>query len=164
MQMDMGTGTSTGAMATSTAMSSDMDGTSMAMGMSDMIMAFFTSYRTPLFSATWTPESEGQYAGTCIFLITLAFILRLLLAFKPLIESRVWSAHMRRHGDGDRLLAQQDSYDKRDPAQLVAAIGGEFGSRWRGWRVGPSAARATYELLIAGIGYLLCVLLSQLLH
>jgi len=31
----------------------------------------------------------------------------------------------------------------------------EFSSRWAEWRVNAAAGRATYELLVAGVGYLL---------
>jgi hypothetical protein len=31
----------------------------------------------------------------------------------------------------------------------------ELGNRWSRWRVNPAAGRATYELVIAGIAYLL---------
>ena len=31
----------------------------------------------------------------------------------------------------------------------------ELGRRWSRWRVNPAAGRATYELVVAGIAYLL---------
>lgn len=154
MDMDMPTTTAMDMpMDTSTSMTGDMDG--MTMSMADMIMVFFTSYTTPLFSASWNPTSEGQYAGTCIFLIVLAFALRFMLAVKPILEARFWSSNIKRDSDGDGLLEHDEVYNKNDTAQVVAVARRDFSRRWSGWRVGPSAARATYELAIAGVGYLL---------
>ena len=149
--MDM-TMTSTAAMPTSTGMSShDMSG---GMGMT---MVFFTSARTPLFSERWTPENDGQYAGICIFLIALGLILRVLLALRPILEARFWAktataiAALRKSESEDeegRLLARQQG-------QALAVVGRDVRRGWSGWRVGTAASRATYELIIAGIGYLL---------
>jgi copper transporter 1 len=52
------------------------------MGMQMMAMTFFTSTNSPLYSISWMPESKKSYAGTCIFLIVLAAILRGLLAIR----------------------------------------------------------------------------------
>ncbi|ETN44397.1 uncharacterized protein HMPREF1541_10577, partial [Cyphellophora europaea CBS 101466] len=60
----------------------DMSSSTPLMGMSSMAMVFFTSIHTPLYSSAWTPSNAGQYAGTCIFLITLAAIFRALLAIR----------------------------------------------------------------------------------
>jgi hypothetical protein len=57
-----------------------------------MAMTFYYSTTTPLFSERWTPQNIGEYAGTCIFLIVLAVILRVLLALRPILETRLWSA------------------------------------------------------------------------
>jgi copper transporter 1 len=59
----------------------DMPPSSM-MGMDSMSMTFFTSTTTPLFSMTWTPNSAGQYGGTCIFLVVLATLFPALPAFR----------------------------------------------------------------------------------
>src|SRR5689334_14634353 len=58
---------------------------------SDMAMIFFNSINTPLYSSQWTPSSTGAYAGSCIFLIILAIIFRVLLAGKHLLEQH-WQA------------------------------------------------------------------------
>ena len=59
-----------------------------------MVMVFTTSHHTPLYANSWTPESGGAYAGTCIFLLVLAMIFRSLLALKTILEFR-WSASAR---------------------------------------------------------------------
>lgn len=56
-----------------------------------MMMVFTNSHTTPLYSASWTPNSAGSYAGTCIFLIVLASILRCAIAFKSIVEKQ-WLA------------------------------------------------------------------------
>ncbi|KAJ5387769.1 hypothetical protein N7509_010310 [Penicillium cosmopolitanum] len=158
MDMDMSStmsmATTTGmTMSTSTSMSSmDMGSGSSMMGMSDMMMTFFTSFKTPLFSETWTPTSKGQYAGTCIFLIVLAVILRVLLVIRPLLEGRVFTDN-----SGHPML---DSLDEKDiqtakPPSGLALTLLEVGSRWRRWRINPAAGRATYEVVVAGVAYLL---------
>ncbi|KAF9875226.1 low affinity copper transporter [Colletotrichum karsti] len=144
--MDMNMPTTTAmAMATSTSTSDSMSG--MSMSMEDMTMTFFEAFKTPLYSTKWTPTSEGEYAGTCIFLIALACILRLLLALKPILEERFWRNYPvyesdKQHGDVD-------------PGMGAAVVRRDLVGRWRGWRAGASAARATYEVIIGGVGYLL---------
>ena len=59
-----------------------------------MQMAFTNSHTTPLYSNSWTPTSEGGYAGTCIFLVLLGMTLRLLFAAKTLLEQR-WATQAR---------------------------------------------------------------------
>ena len=58
---------------------------SMSMGMQ---MTFINSHSTPLYSNSWTPSSKGAYAGTCLFLIVLAVVLRSLLAFRSVLEQK----------------------------------------------------------------------------
>lgn len=122
------------------------------MGMSDMMMTFFTSFKTPLFSETWTPASKGQYAGTCIFLIALAAILRVLLVIRPLLEGRVFTDNSG-HPMLDSLH-EKDSMTAKSPSGLALTLQ-EVGARWRRWRINPAAGRATYEVVVAGVAYLL---------
>src|SRR5437763_966369 len=66
----------------------------MGSSMPGMSGVFTTSYNTPLYSNSWTPTSAGSYAGTCIFLIVLALILRGIVAFKAIVEQK-WIAQAR---------------------------------------------------------------------
>lgn len=152
--------TSTGAAASSTSsMDMDMGGHGHGtMKMSDMAMTFFTSSETPLYSDDWTPANAGSYAGTCIFLIVLGLILRVLLALRPILETRLWS----RTAAAEAVAASMKGLESdgegavpRQPRQALAAVVMDARTRWSGWRVGTAAARATYELAIAGVGYLL---------
>ncbi|KAJ6104056.1 Mitochondria protein Fmp29 [Penicillium sp. IBT 18751x] len=163
--MAMATSTSTGtmsmtmSMASSTATSSmsgmsnmsGMSDSSMTMYMSEMIMTFFTSFKTPLFSEDWTPTSKGQYAGTCIFLIVLAVILRLLIAIRPVLEGRLWTDGLQ-HATID---GKPDTQTKHMSGVQLSMQ--ELGNRWSRWRVNPAAGRATYEMVVAGVAYLLMI-------
>jgi solute carrier family 31 (copper transporter), member 1 len=161
MTMDMpmdATTTATGAMTSSTGMSDSSDMSMMPM--SDMAMTFFTSFRTPLFSDSWMPESEGEYAGTCIFIIALAFILRLLLALRPILETRLWGKTAAAAAASIKKLAEEEDGEggtllTKQPRHTLTGISRDVQQGWSGWRVGTAAARATYELTIAGVGYLL---------
>ena len=57
-------------------------------GSSMTMMSFTTGHSTPLYSLQWTPTSTGGYAGTCIFLIVLAIISRLLAAYRQTLETK----------------------------------------------------------------------------
>ncbi|KAI3546520.1 ctr copper transporter [Colletotrichum lupini] len=151
--MDMNMATSTAmAMATSTSAASG-DMSSMSMSMSEMAMTFFEAFQTPLYSDAWTPTSPGQYAGTCIFLIVLGSILRLLLALKPVLEDRFWRNYPVYESDKQALTSHHA--ESVEPGQAGSVIRKDIVGRWKGWRAGAAAARATYEVIVGGIGYLL---------
>ncbi|KAG9251871.1 Ctr copper transporter [Emericellopsis atlantica] len=126
--------------------------------MSGMSMTFFLSSRTPLFSTQWTPTTDGQYAGICIFLIVLAVLLRVLLALRRILETQLWR---RTAAATSEALAKSDVDDEKirllagQPRQSLAIVKRDVQRKWSGWRVSVATARATYELCIAGIGYLL---------
>ncbi|KAI6856051.1 hypothetical protein KC343_g13460 [Hortaea werneckii] len=94
---------------------SSMSGMDMSSG-GGMAMAFTNSHTTMLFSHAWQPKTSGAYAGTCIFLIVLAIISRLMLAYRHFIEQK-WrdQATHRRYV----FVAEQSAEDKeRGGAQL----------------------------------------------
>ncbi|KAI7385574.1 hypothetical protein KC328_g10266, partial [Hortaea werneckii] len=96
-------------MPTSTSSSdSSMSGMDMSSG-GGMAMAFTNSHTTMLFSHAWQPKTSGAYAGTCIFLIVLAIISRLMLAYRHFIEQK-WrdQATHRRY----IFVAEQSAEDK----------------------------------------------------
>ena len=76
----------------------DMEPSSSASSSMSMTMStfFFTSTSTPLYSKAWTPSSAGAYAGTCIFLIILAIILRALITAKAFLEYRALESALKR--------------------------------------------------------------------
>ena len=89
----------------------------------------------------------------------LAVILRFLLALRPILESRVWNDHARViHGGHvlhDNAHIEQQHSLKDGGLAGVSQVRYDFSSRWAEWRVNDAAGRATYELLVAGVGYLL---------
>ncbi|KAM4063793.1 ctr copper transporter family protein [Hirsutella rhossiliensis] len=157
MNMAMTTGTQNMAMPSSTGASGmgDMSGHGMSgmMSMADMMMVFFTSFQTPLYSTAWTPTTQGEYAGTCIFLIALACILRFMLALRPILEARFWRNGHLFHPNGDPLLEALD--EQKTPGRRLQTVRHDIAGQWSGWRASAAAARATFEVLIAGVGYLL---------
>ncbi|WDK21138.1 ctr copper transporter [Colletotrichum graminicola] len=156
MDMNMGGSTMTSMampMATSAgAASGDMSSSSMSMSMADMTMTFFQSVTTPLYSDAWMPGNKGQYAGSCIFLIILGSILRILLALKPVLEERL-SRNTTTHTTQVTESAKDAESGEAGKAGVVVRT--DVVQGWKGWRAGPAAARATFEVIVGGIGYLL---------
>lgn len=90
-------------------------------------------------------------------------MLRLLLALRPILETRVWNDHARSH-HGGQLLHDHTQADEQQgditfkgssAASSAFQVRHDLASRWSEWRVNAAAGRATYELLVAGVGYLL---------
>ena len=108
------------------------------MGMSDMMMVFFTSTGTPLYSKAWTPGGAGTYAATCIFLIALAFIFRGLLALRCRF-SEVWSR-----------TTSNEFWKNTSDLELGAA-----GRLREPWRINKALTRAMLDTVLAGVSYLL---------
>lgn len=143
---------------------SDMDSSS-----SSMNMVFTTTTTTPLYSPTWTPSSAGAYAGTCIFLVVLAVLGRLLLALKGVQEARWRDRDARRRYvsvAGKASLAERvASADDASSVMALSANGVEEkvvvverkGPAARPWRFSVDPVRAVLDTVIVGIGYLLYV-------
>lgn len=132
-----------------------------------MDMVFTNSHTTPLYSTSWTPSTEGQYAGTCIFLVLLGMTLRLLFAGKSLLEQR-WANQARnrryivvkgRTPEAERI---QDDPNAKDQALLTAQGVEEKVKVVRApsdaaipFRLSVDVPRAFLSLIIAGVAYLL---------
>ena len=131
--------------------------------------AFMISQHTPLYSSSWVPGSAGAYAGTCIFLIILASILRCLFALKAVLE-QWWlaKARCRRYivvkGKGTEA-GKIDSDPAAKTGALITANGVEekvkiVRSDTRGavpFRLSVDVPRAVLVTVIAGVAYLLQV-------
>ncbi|CAG8970980.1 hypothetical protein HYALB_00007648 [Hymenoscyphus albidus] len=138
----------------------------MKMAASEMSMTFFQSRHTSLYSNDWTPRSSEQFAGTCVFLILLAVIFRVLLALKAWKEAAWMDAEYNRRyvtvagrgTKGDRMSTDSDG--KR---MVLSANGAEEGvvvvkkngMAGRPWRFTVDPIRAFIDTTIAGTGYLL---------
>jgi len=127
-------------------------------GASGMVMLFTTASNTPLYSAAWTPNKPGHYAGTCIFLIILAVMYRLMSAYKNVVEQK-WaraeqhreiiiaskSAESRRSSDGGKEEADEET----------AAVEAYLGWGTRPWRWSVDLPRAAGTTLITAVSYFL---------
>ena len=134
-----------------------------------MQMVFFTSSSTPLFSSSWTPKNTAAYAATCIFLIVLAFVFRLLVAGKHVLEHRWLDGELHRRYvavQGLPLETERIISDSRNKdATLISERGVEEHVRIvrrsrravSPWRFSVDLPRAVYATVLAGIGYLLYV-------
>ncbi|KAF9738230.1 hypothetical protein PMIN06_001768 [Paraphaeosphaeria minitans] len=138
-------------------------GSSMSMGMS---MYFFTSTTTPLYSEAWTPASAGAYAGTCIFLIILAILLRALFTAKTFLEySALQSAMKRRYVvTADQQTATDKAFNEANSMTGILTTNGlqenvrivEAPARHvQPFRFSVDLPRAAIMTLAAGVGYLL---------
>lgn len=85
--------------------------------MMPMTMVFVTGHDTPLFSHAWTPKNNGQYAGTCIFIIVLGVIHRLLQAGKTWMEARWFEAGVKRRYGVAESVATPSTEDVKGQAQ-----------------------------------------------
>ncbi|EHK44373.1 uncharacterized protein TrAtP1_008911 [Trichoderma atroviride] len=145
--------------------SSNSSSSSMSTGMA---MTFQTDIRTALFSTAWTPQNAGTYAGTCIFLIALTVILRLIVAYKT-YQERVWADRNAQRRfivvNGKEPMSERLS---RDPdAKQMTMMLSENGVEEKvlvvekkhhavsPWRFSVDPPRAALDTVIVGIGYLL---------
>ena len=152
----------------------DMGGADSATAGGHMIMTFFTATNTPLYSLGWTPRSTGSYAGTCIFLIILAVLFRVLLAGKAWKEERWLDDELKRRyvavegrGSLAMKIRRQDvsgSAEEGDAKSMVISENGleedvvvvrKKGPITRPWRWSVDLVRASMDTTIAGVGYLL---------
>lgn len=137
------------------------------MSMSMMENVFFTSTTTALYSAAWSPQSTGAYAGTCIFLIVLALIFRSLVAGKHILEHRWMDKELNRRyvsvrgvpTEAARITADRDGKNvtlisERGVEEQVRVVRRHKRSVTP-WRFSIDVPRAAYVTLMSGVGYLL---------
>lgn len=136
-----------------------------------MAMVFQTQRQTPLYSDSWTPESAGAYAGTCIFLAVLAIVARCLVALKAVQEARWLDREAARRYvavNGKLPLAEQiaSGPDARrmtlteNGVEETVVVVERKRAAARPWRFSVDPVRACLDTVIVGVGYLLyvCVL------
>jgi hypothetical protein len=127
-----------------------MDNRNSTMNMQRMMMVFYTSVDTPLYSSSWAPASVGSYAGTCIFLIILTMLLRFLTAWKAVLERRwsvkshSWNLLSSKHG------AESEKIAKHGPQRQCQQLGFDAP-----FRLSIDIPRAILFTLLLGIAYLL---------
>ncbi|KAL1896919.1 hypothetical protein Cpir12675_002641 [Ceratocystis pirilliformis] len=148
---------------------SSMDTTDTSSTSSDsmtMSMFFVDSHTTPLFTSSFAPENNGQYAGICIFLIVFAIIGRLLMAFRSKLET-FWldKDNERRYVvvAGKTELSEQLSKEESVRNLVLSENGVEQNVKVverktpkpRPFRLSVDVVRAAVDTVIAGVGYLL---------
>jgi len=114
----------------------------------------------------WTPKTDGQYAGTCIFLIVLGVVLRGLLAVKGWREQEWIDQEVNRRyitvagklPKSERI--EQDSDSKRmvlteNGVEEDVVVVKKRSNGVRPWRLTTDPVRALFDTVIAGVGYLL---------
>ena len=136
---------------------------STSMGMN---MYFFTSTTTPLYSHAWTPASAGAYAGTCIFLIILAILLRALITTKTYLDYRALQSAMKRRYvvTADQQTVTDKAFNDANSMTGILTTNGlqenvrivEAPARHvQPFRFSVDLPRAVIMTLAAGVGYLL---------
>jgi copper transporter 1 len=146
-------------------MDSTMDMGDMSMS-SGMVMGFFTATNTPLYSASWTPSSAGAYAGTCIFLIILSILFRVIFTAKTYLEVKaVESALKRRYVvvAGEKAVVDKIVDDASSMTGVLTTNGVEEHvrvvsapvSHIQPWRFSVDLPRALLMTVATGVGYLL---------
>ncbi|KJZ68603.1 hypothetical protein HIM_12006 [Hirsutella minnesotensis 3608] len=146
--------------------SHDSMGSMGSMGSMMMTMVFQSNMETPLYANSWTPHSPGAYAGTCIFLILLAIIARMLLAAKSVQEARWLDRDANRRYVAANGKTELSQYISRDPdakqmtlsengVEESVLVVGRKGAVARPWRLSVDPLRALMDTILAGVGYLL---------
>jgi hypothetical protein len=153
-------------------MNMDMDMDSSMSGHS-MPMAFTNAHDTPLFSNQWTPNSAGTYAGTCIFLIVLAVISRMLAAYRHVLEAKWYDRHVNRRyltvssepiGDQEKAAGPEAPSEdnnatltlrgKREEVKVIRTSM-QHGIHVVPWKFDTDLPRACIFTVQHGVGYLL---------
>ena len=131
-----------------------------------MMAVFQNNMATALYSSAWTPSTGGAYAGTVLFLIALAVILRALMAAKALAEARWLDRELRRRYvvvAGKQPLSEQVSRESLAKKMTLTENGVEEDvvvvqkkhTHVRPWRLSVDPLRAALDTCIAAVGYLL---------
>ncbi|KAI0110299.1 Ctr copper transporter family-domain-containing protein [Daldinia grandis] len=152
MSMTMTSGSSMPSSTGGMDMGMDMGGSSIMMSSAEMAMVFFQSVTTPLYSSAWTPQGQGSYAGTCIFIIMLALLHRILIALRSIIFDSNPGLH--RHA---KVISSSNSDDYPGVRSDLELMDGQFRAQWNShpFKVATETFRALLEVIIGGIGYLL---------
>ncbi len=137
-----------------------------------MPMVFTTDHSTPLYSSAWTPNGTGSYAGTCIFLIVLAVISRVLQAYRHVLETKWHDKAIKRRyvviaGETAEQREKQLGFGEAEKSEeaVLTARGLEErvrvlrtsgrGIEIQPWRFSTDLPRACVFVVQAGVGYLL---------
>ncbi|KAI1877788.1 hypothetical protein JX265_003796 [Neoarthrinium moseri] len=92
----------------------------------------------------------------------MAFMMRFMLALKPVLEGTIWKVESDSHGmllsgeDCNEDLDQiKEQYRTRSTGHGFQRVMLQLKGRWGRWRLATSGPRAVFEVLLAVVGYLL---------
>jgi solute carrier family 31 (copper transporter), member 1 len=95
----------------------------------------------------WVPANQGQYAGTCIFLIALAAIFRALIAARLHVYPYLMVPKRNNAAAyGQEGLLVEAAGEKNLPARPRRSVP---------WRAKDAVIIASLDVVVAGVGYLL---------
>ena len=131
-----------------------------------MQTVFFTATNTPLYSESWTPRNAGQYAGTCIFLIVLAIVLRATFTAKAFLEAKAMASALKRRYvviAGEKTISEQAIDDGNSTTGILTTNGVQEDVRivsapvkhTQPWRFSIDLPRALLMTVATAVGYLL---------
>ncbi|KAK0619566.1 Ctr copper transporter family-domain-containing protein [Immersiella caudata] len=146
---------------------------SMPMGSSSMAMTFFQSMTTPLLFHGAQPTTAGQYAGACILIVLLGILACVLLQLKAVLQRTVWTSRRLHEGqplleDDEKAAAKAlnsatDATDAPPPGSLgIRTEAGRWLGAWRSTSLLQRAAMASYEILLATLGYILMLVVMTM--
>lgn len=140
--------------------------------MSGMAMTFTNAHNIPLYSSAWTPTTAGGFAGSCIFLIVLGILSRLIYAYRHILETR-WHdrAIQRRYivlagenpEDREKQVAGQSAHVHDEATLTLRGVDERVrvlrtstrGLETQPWRFSVDLPRAAVFTVQAGVAYLL---------
>jgi len=140
--------------------SDDMSmGSSSSMGMA---MTFFQSINTSLLFHDAKPATVGQYAGACIVLALLGILACVLLHFKGILQRTVWTNPVPHdvqpllEDDEKAASKSHNTVAELPPRSLrVRTEVRKWLGAWRSTSLFQRAGMASYEILLASLGYIL---------
>lgn len=133
-----------------------------AHGVMAMTMTFVQSTATPLLWSSWQPNNTAEYAASCLFLIALAALTRVLVAIRPVLDAASWRRraqyHRQEEENSTEMHPQPDTKNALPPRERPTgskrAIMMAIRDHWSNAALSSRLARAAYDMVIAGLGYL----------
>jgi diadenosine tetraphosphatase ApaH/serine/threonine PP2A family protein phosphatase len=84
-----------------------------------------------------------------------------MIALRPVLERRVWNDGPRGrgfgHGADDSSVVVEEAVSEKPGGRSKVTVAQDIRSRWSNWKVNCAGGRATYEVVVAGVAYLLYV-------
>jgi hypothetical protein len=138
-----------------------------------MAMAFTNVHNTTLFSNQWAPSTIRAYAGTCIFLIVLALISRMLASYRYILESKWHDSHVNRRyitvssepiGDQEKAAGPEAASGDNNATLTIKGLREQVrvirspmqqGVHVAPWKFDTDLPRACISTVQHGVGYLL---------